>query len=297
MGATDHITSELDKLVVMEKYMGQEQIHGANGGGMRITHVGQSTLFTPRRNLSLKNVLHVLSSQRNLVFIHRFTRDNHVFIEYHPYVFLVKDPLTRKVLLHGQCKGGIYPFPLLEQSTTKCALSIVKPSISRWHERLGHPSMVVVQRVLYDNKLAFSKESASAVVCDACQCAKSNQLPFPKSHSVSKAPLKLVFSDVRGPAPNSIGHNNYYVSFIDDFSKFTWIFLLKHKSEAFPKFHVFQQHLELLLNRKVIAMQIDWGGEYEKLNSFFNHIGISHLVSCPHTINKMVRQNINISIL
>jgi histone deacetylase 1/2 len=29
-------------------------------------------------------------------------------------------------------------------------------------------------------------------------------------------------------------------------------------------------------------MQIDWGGEYEKLNSFFSKIGISHLVSCPH---------------
>jgi hypothetical protein len=30
-------------------------------------------------------------------------------------------------------------------------------------------------------------------------------------------------------------------------------------------------------------MQTDWGGEYEKLNSFFTRIGISHLVSCPHT--------------
>jgi Zn-dependent M28 family amino/carboxypeptidase len=81
---------------------------------MWIAHVGQSTLFTPHHNLSLKNVLHVHSSQRNLVSIHRFTHDNHVFVEYHHYVFLFKDPFTRKVFLHGRCKGGLYPFPSLE---------------------------------------------------------------------------------------------------------------------------------------------------------------------------------------
>jgi hypothetical protein len=198
IGAIDHITSELDKLTVREKYTGQEQIHAVNGGRMWITHVGEYTLFTPHRNLSLKNVLHVPSSQRNLVFIHRFTRDNHVFVEYHPYIFLVKDPLTGNMLLRDRCKGALYPFPSLEKSTTKCALSTVQPSINCWHECLGHPSMVVIHRVLDDNKLAFSKELVLAVVCDACQCAKSHQLPFPKSHSVSKAPLELVFFDVWG---------------------------------------------------------------------------------------------------
>jgi hypothetical protein len=114
IGATDHVTSELDKLAMREKYTGQEQIHTANGGGMQITHVGQSTFFTPYRNLFLNNVLRVPSSQKNLVSLHRFTRDNHVFVEFHPYFFLVKDPLMRKVLLQGRCRIGLYPFPSLE---------------------------------------------------------------------------------------------------------------------------------------------------------------------------------------
>jgi hypothetical protein len=50
---------------------------------------------------------------------------------------------------------------------------------------------------------------------------------------VSQAPLELVFSDVWGPAPTSVGRNNYYVSFIDDHIKFTWIYLIHHKSEVF----------------------------------------------------------------
>jgi hypothetical protein len=45
------------------------------------------------------------------------------------------------------------------------------------------------------------------------------------------------------PAPTSVGKNKFYVSFIDDYSKFAWIFLLKHKSEVFTKFHEFQQHV------------------------------------------------------
>lgn len=100
---------------------------------------------------------------------------------------------------------------------------------------------------------------------------------------MSKAPLELVFSDVWGPAPSSVGNKNYYVSFIDDFSKFTWVYLLKHKSEVFSKFREFQTLVEHSFNTKIKAMQTDWGGEYQRINSFFSHIGIAHLVSCPHT--------------
>jgi histone deacetylase 1/2 len=99
---------------------------------------------------------------------------------------------------------------------------------------------------------------------------------------VSTSSLELVFSDVWGPASESFGCFKYYVSFIDDYSKFTWIHLLKKKSDVFQKFCDFQNHVERLFDKKILAMQTDWGGEYQKLNSFFQHVGISHLVSCPH---------------
>jgi histone deacetylase 1/2 len=87
---------------------------------------------------------------------------------------------------------------------------------------------------------------------------------------------------VWSPAPDSINKNKYYVSFIDDFSKFTWIYLLKKKSDVFQHFHDFQNHVERLFDKKIITMQTDWGGEYQKLNSFFQRVGITHHVSCPH---------------
>jgi histone deacetylase 1/2 len=125
-------------------------------------------------------------------------------------------------------------------------------------------------------------QSNKLSVCGACQQAKSHQLPYPISTSVSTKPLELVFSDVWGPAIDSVGKYKYYVNFIDDFSKHTWIYFMKYKSEVFQKFRDFQNQVERLFDGKIIAVQSDWGGEYEKLNSFFTKIGITHLVSCPH---------------
>jgi hypothetical protein len=219
-GATDHITSELDKLPMKEKYGGQEKIQSANGLGMRISYIGNSTLQIHERNLHLNNILLVPSTQKNICSVHRLTTNNPIFIEYHSHYFLVKDRATRKVLLQGRCKGGLYPWPSLEHSSSKYAFVVTKPSVVRWHDRLGHPSMCVVSSIVKDNKLLcssleFSKES----VCGACQQGKSHQLPFPKSFSVLQAPLELVHSDVWGLAPTSIGRKNNYVSFVDDFSK------------------------------------------------------------------------------
>lgn len=120
------------------------------------------------------------------------------------------------------------------------------------------------------------------MICDACQRGKSHQLPYPKSTSLSSSPFELIFSDVWGPAPTSVGRHDYYVSFIDDYSKYTWIYLLRQKSEVFRCFNEFQNMVERQFNCKIRAVQSDWGGEYKALNSFFSRIGISHLVSCPH---------------
>jgi len=136
--------------------------------------------------------------------------------------------------------------------------------------------------VLRNNDLPCVKDQDIDTICDSCKRAKSHQLPYPKSNSVSCNPLELIHSDVWGPAPFSVGKYSYYVSFIDDFSKHTWIYLLKNKSDVFQVFQDFQNSVEQRFAKKILAMQTDWGGEYEKLNSFFQKIGIAHHVSCPH---------------
>jgi histone deacetylase 1/2 len=225
--------------------------------------------------------MHVPSTKKNLVSVHRLASDNNGFLEFHSDFFLIKDRDTRSILLEGPCRKGLYPLP--SSSTSKQVLGVNKVLVDRWHSCLGHPAIPTVERILRHNKLPHLLDSSKHSVCGACQQAKSHQLPYSVSTSISTQPLELIFSDVWGPAIDSVGRYKYYVSFIDDFSKFTWIYLLKYKSEVFQKFHDFQNLVERLFDRKIVVVQSDWGGEYEQLNSFFTKVGITHLISCPHT--------------
>jgi len=209
------------------------------------------------------------------------TSDNSAFIEFHPDFFLLRIRQQRNFCLEDGVIMGSILFLLGRQ--IKQAYSAAKVSFDRWHHRLGHPATPIVEKVIRQFNLPVSLDSNKHSVCDACQKAKSHQLPFPNSSTVSQHPLELVYSDVWGPAPNSVGGHKYYVSFIDDYSKFTWIYLLKFKSEVFSKFREFQSLVERLFNRKIITMQTDWGGEYQKLHPFFAQVGITHHISCPHT--------------
>jgi hypothetical protein len=65
-----------------------------------------------------------------------------------------------------------------------------------WHSWLGHPSFKLVEQVISNNNLMYSKESAIGTDCNAYQQAKSHQLLYPKSTSVSGFPLQLVLTDV-----------------------------------------------------------------------------------------------------
>jgi hypothetical protein len=77
----------------------------------------------------------------------------------------------------------------------------------------------------------------------------------------------------------TLANSHGFISFI----KFTWVYLIHHKSEVFQVLYAFQELDERTFNRKILGMQTDRGGEYKKLNTFFTRVGISHRVSCPHT--------------
>jgi hypothetical protein len=201
LGATDHITSDLEKLAVRDNYHGNDQIHTASGSGMSISHVGSNTIHTPCRQLQLNHILHVPQASKNLISVHRLASDNNVFLEFHPHFFCIKDLDLRSVLLKGPCLGGLYPFPSssltkFSLGVNKIACGVIKPSLDRWHSRLGHPSIPLVQRVIRAFDLPCLDQEIKDFVCDACQQAKSHQFPYPTSTSVSGHPLELVFSDV-----------------------------------------------------------------------------------------------------
>jgi hypothetical protein len=129
------------------------------------------------------------------------------FLNYHPWHFFVKDRQSWKVLLEGRCESGLYPIKSLDAASLRHALLSRSTSRDQWHARLGHPSNQIVHSILCLNNISIASES-SLPVCNVCQLAKSHQLPYTISLHRSIAPLKLIFSDVWGPAPQSVGGFN-----------------------------------------------------------------------------------------
>ena len=192
--ATDHMTNEMDKIPSSQPYLSQDKDHLANGSGMHVTHIGQSSLPTSTsRELQLQNVLHVPDVTRNLLSVPRLTHDNDVFVEFHPFDVFVKDRATRDVLLSGHYQHGLYP---LDAPQASQVFSSVRVKPSQWHSRLGHPASPIVRHVLHRHQLPIVSSDKDVSVCDACQQGKSHQFPFLVSTRVVKHPLKIVFSDI-----------------------------------------------------------------------------------------------------
>jgi len=109
-------------------------------------------------------------------------------------------------------------------------------------------------------------------------------LPFKSSSSHAKEPLELIHSDVWGPAPILSPSNfKYYVLFIDDYNRFTWIFPLKQKSETIHAFTQFKSLVENQSNKKIKALQCDGGGEFKLVQKIAVESGIQFIMSCPYT--------------
>jgi hypothetical protein len=163
-GAMDHITGELHKLTTQEKYKGRDRVHTADGNGMVISHTGYSKLHTPHSTLHLHDILYVPNASKNLLSVHKLCLNNNVFIEFHPWFFLIKDQVTRRILFRGPCHEGLYPLVPFSTGSSKPAFLTIKPSSSTWHRRLRHPSSFVVQQVLRKNQISYTPEINSYIV-------------------------------------------------------------------------------------------------------------------------------------
>ena len=115
---------------------------------------------------------------------------------------------------------------------------------------------------------------------------KVTQLSFSTFVSCTQFPLQLVHSDVWGPGPiNSINGHRYYVIFVDDFTRFTCFFLLKHKSQVLALFQHFKNTMENYLGTSIKTLRTNCGGEYtnNEFRNFCSKSGILHQFTCPHT--------------
>jgi hypothetical protein len=132
-----------------------------------------------------------------------------------------------------------------------------------WHRRMGHLHHGAL-RILRDISTGLPDFSIEQYdVCRGCSMGKYAKAPFPASDSRSAGILDLIHSDVSGrmSSPSLSGYL-YYVLFIDDYSRKTWIYFLKTKGEVFKRFQEFKALVENQTGKKIRCLRSDNGGEY-----------------------------------
>jgi len=132
----------------------------------------------------------------------------------------------------------------------------------------------------------MSNNSLDSDFCENCVYGKENQVSFPSDGKRAKQILELVHSDVFGPVKvPSLRKFVYYVSFIDDFLRNTWIYFLTKKSEVFDRFKEFKALVENQIEKKTKVLRTDNSGEFcnKEFKEFCKKCGIAWQKTTPYT--------------
>ena len=119
--------------------------------------------------------------------------------------------------------------------------------------------------------------------CDTCHYSKQRKLPFQLSTTVSKAPFDLIHVDIWGPyCTSSVDGFKYFLTVVDDMSRFTWIKLMASKSDTRSHLIGFVSYIKTQFGIDVKVVRSDNGNEFA-MTDFYRQKGIQHQLSCVET--------------
>lgn len=200
------------------------------------------------RNMKLKNCLYIPTLSSKLLSVSQVTKELNCGVLMYPTFCILQDILTREIIGRGTERGGLYYVDeVTHQGHAMLAHGTADRQLWLWHRRLGHPSFGYLKMLfpsLFLNKSTCMK-------CETCVLAKNHRVSFNPSNTRVNSVFSLVHSDVWGPAPNSKKNRfKCFVLFVDDFSRMTWVYFMKHKSEVPEKFFVFYKMIQTQFIKK-----------------------------------------------
>jgi hypothetical protein len=257
-------------------------IRTADGSTMNVKNIG--TISTP--SLSLPEVFNVPELSFNLISVGQLCELGYRLVFYLSSVH-VQDPRTNQTLGTERRIGRMFKLSSLRLPTASisAAVSLSLSSLALWHSRLGHASASRVQ--LLASKGLLGSVSSSSFDCISCQLGKQPALPFNNSESHATASFDLIHYDVWGPSlVASMSGSRYFIIFVDDFSRYTWVFLMKSCSELLDIFRNFAKMVETQFSKPIKAFRSDNALEYSQhdFQSILKHYGIVSHLSCPSTL-------------
>ncbi|RVW94847.1 Retrovirus-related Pol polyprotein from transposon TNT 1-94 [Vitis vinifera] len=130
-----------------------------------------------------------------------------------------------------------------------------------WHKRLGHISNQRIQRLVSEGILD-PLDFSDFQVCIECIKGKQTNMRKKNANRCSDV-LELIHTDICGPFPTpSWNGQQYFITFIDDYSRYGYLYLIHEKSQSLDVFKNFKAEVENQLSKKIKTVRSDRGGEY-----------------------------------
>jgi hypothetical protein len=203
-------------------------------------------------------------------------------------VFLWSNSL--KVAFVGHVENDLYVIEFSKKVTKAMTVLMAKVDVGwLWHRRLGHVNMITLQSLHKGNHILGLTDLtfAKARVCRACIEGKMHELPHPSKTIISsKRILELLHMDLFGPPTHaSLGGKMYCLVIIDDYSRYTWVYIFKNKRETQQTIQDFTNEVQRQYGENMLMIRSDNGTEFKNytLNDFLSNEGIGHQYSTPYT--------------
>eukprot|EP00253_Pinus_taeda_P023024 PITA_23024 len=248
-------------------------------------------------NGQFNDVLCVPTLSSNLLSVYQITHSGEgKIVEFSLHDVVIKDLRDPKQILAtgiADDSTRLYKFHNFGSSNLPSVFVALNDEVSKlWHERFGHLNYRSLQHLCKENMVTgLPMVSCRDGVCSGCVLGKHHRDSFEKRASWhASAPLQLVHSDLCGPLPvASFSGCKYFLTFIDDFSRRTWVYFLKLKSEVFNTFLAFKAFVEKQSGHQILKLRTDNGGEYVK-KTFINFC-TENGIQMQHTVPYTPQQN------
>ncbi|KAJ4729013.1 Retrovirus-related Pol polyprotein from transposon TNT 1-94 [Melia azedarach] len=276
-GASYHICPRREWFTTYEQVDGGN-ISMANSSVCKAVGTGSIKIRThDGKFCTLNDVRHVPLMTKNLISLSMLDNKGFSFQGEGGVLHVCKGS---NVVLKGVKRGTLY---FLQGSTLSSSVAVASSEIDKdnmtklWHMRLGHMSARGMQ-ILSKWDLLCGHKVKDLEFCEHYIFGKLHRSKFPKAIHRTKGTLDYIHSDCWGPSRvESLGGHRYFVSMIDDFSRMTWVFIMKHKSEAFKNFRQWKALVENQTGKKIKRLRTDNGLEFcwSKFNEFCKNEGIA----------------------
>ncbi|KAL0539675.1 hypothetical protein IC582_023891 [Cucumis melo] len=260
-GATDHLTGFSEHFITYTSCAGNEKIWIADGSSAPIAGKGQIVLYD---GFSLQNVLHVPKLSYNLLSISKITRELHCKATFLPESVCFQGLKSGRTIGTTRHSRGLY---ILNDDTSGSSISTTsllssylstsEHDFMLWHFRLRHLNFTHM-KYLFPH--LFLKVDVSSLSCDVCIRTKQHRV-------------------------TTTSGKRWFVTFIDDHTRLTWIYLITDKSEVSAIFQNFYHTIETQFHKKIVILRSDNGREFQNhnLSEFLTSKGIVHQNSCAYT--------------